>query len=128
MNSDNNSPQKIDVIQEQAIVDKQVIEKARVRVTKNAKEEKENIDIDVAHEEVEVTKIPVNKYVDTAPEVRFEGNTTIIPVLKEVLVVEKKILLVEEVHITKHTVNNRKQETISLLKEEVTVERINKVP
>jgi uncharacterized protein (TIGR02271 family) len=128
MKSDNDSPEKIDVIQEQAFVDKQIIEKARVRVTKNVKEEKENIDVDVAHEEVEVTKIPVNKYVDTAPEVRFEGNTTIIPVLKEVLVIEKKMLLVEEVHITKRTVNNRKQETVSLLKEEVTVERLNKVP
>jgi stress response protein YsnF len=43
----------------------------------------------------------MDKYVDKVPEVRTEGSTTIIPVIKEVAVVEKKLMLIEEIHITR---------------------------
>lgn len=51
---------------------------------------------------VHVEHKPINKYVDSnlAP-VRYEGDTMIVSVLKEVVVVEKKTLLVEELHIKK---------------------------
>jgi len=44
-------------------------------------------------------------------------------VIKEVLVVEKKLLLVEEVHVTKRVVQKTKEHTIPLRKEEIEVER-----
>lgn len=34
-----------------------------------------------------------------APEIRTEGDVTIVPVLEEVLVVEKRLVLKEELHI-----------------------------
>jgi hypothetical protein len=54
----------------------------------------------------------IDRGVDVAPEVRVEGNVTIIPVLEEVLVVEKRLVLKEKLHISYRTIasvkgNNR---------------------
>jgi stress response protein YsnF len=54
---------------------------------------------------------------------RYEGDTLIIPVIEEVLVVEKKLLLKEEVHITKYVGETQQEKTVTLRSEEVSVER-----
>lgn len=48
---------------------------------------------------VEVTRVPVDQVVETVPEIRTEGDVTIVPVLEEVLVVMKQLVLKEELHI-----------------------------
>jgi uncharacterized protein (TIGR02271 family) len=116
---------KINVIEEQIEVNKQVIEKGKVTVSKKVLEEDEKVDITVAREEVQVHKVPVNEYVESVPEIRSEGNTTIIPVIKEVAVVVKKLLLVEEIHVTKTVVETQEEKTVPLRKEEVKIERSN---
>ena len=68
-------------------------------------------------------KIPVNKYVETAPQIRYDGDTMIVPVVREVVVVEKRLLLVEEVHVTKTTVTNEAEKSVPLRREEIFVER-----
>ena len=62
----------------------------------------------------------VNKDIllDEVPEVKETENVTILPVFKEVMV--KKILLVEEIHITKNTVS-----TENIVEEELRKEVIN---
>ena len=53
-------------------------------------------------EAVGVTRVPVNRELapgEPAPQIRTEGGLTIIPVLEEVLVVEKRLVLREEVHL-----------------------------
>ena len=46
-----------------------------------------------------VERVPVDQFVDEAPQVRTEGDVTIIPVLEERYVLEKRLVLVEELHI-----------------------------
>ena len=116
------------VFQEKVNIDKKTVVSGKVVIQKKVYEEEEIVAVPVAHEEVEIKKVAVNKYVETAPGVRHEGDTTIIPVIKEVLVVEKKLLLVEEVHVTKHVVQQTKEHTIALRKEEIEVERYNRNP
>ena len=43
--------------------------------------------------------MPIDRQVDVAPKIRIEGDLTIVPVLEEILVVEKRLILKEEVHI-----------------------------
>jgi stress response protein YsnF len=95
----------------------------RVRVSKHVHEREEVIEDTGFHEEVKVDRVPVNKVVDQLPEVRREGDTTIIPVLEEVLVVEKRVVLKEEVRITKRRVKADPQR-VTLRAESVDVERI----
>lgn len=122
-NKKNDAAISINVLEEKAKVEKDFIEKGKVRISKKVTEEAQTVTIPVVSEEVKIEKIPVNKLVETTPQVRYEGDTMIIPVVREVVVVEKKLLLVEEVHVTKHTVKTEDQRTIPLRKEEVLVER-----
>lgn len=91
----------IPVIEEHLNIDKKVIEKGKYRIRKTVSQEDYSQDVPTLHEKVEIQRIEVNKYVDKIPDVRYEGSTTIIPVIKEVVVIEKKLMLIEEIHITK---------------------------
>lgn len=52
---------------------------------------------------VEVRRVPVNRDVDKAPPVRRRGDLLIVPVLEEVLVIEKRLRLREELHLRQLT-------------------------
>ena len=76
-------------------------------------------------EEVEVVRVAVGRQVDAPPPPREEGDTLIIPVLEEVLVVEKRLVLVEELHVSKRRVEERRPQSFTLRKEEVVAERLD---
>lgn len=116
----------LNVLHERVNIDKETVVSGKVVIHKNVHEENEMITVPVSHEEVEIKKVAINKYVDTSPEARYEGDTTIIPVIKEVLIVEKKLLLVEEVYVTKHVVTQTTEHTVPLRKEEVRVEHFTR--
>ena len=101
---------------------KKIVEKGSVRIVKKVNTEEEKISVPLRSEEVEVERVAINEYVNTPPSVRYEGNTTIVPVVKEVAVVEKKILLVEEIHITKRIKTTDEEKIIPLLKEDIVIE------
>lgn len=114
----------IPVIEEKLQVGKEVVETGKVHISKRVHEEEETIGVPLSQEEVSVERVPVNKYVDTAPPgIRQEGDTTIISVLKEVTVVEKRLMLVEEVHIRKDLKKSTSEQKVTLRKEEVIVDR-----
>ena len=117
------APIIIPVIEEQLLISKQVVDTGIVRIVKQVIEESEVVDIPMLREEVVVDHIAVYQYVDEAPAVRYEGETMIIPVVREVLVTEKKLLLVEEVHVTKRQITDQEHVEVMLRKEKVTVER-----
>jgi uncharacterized protein (TIGR02271 family) len=111
-------------LKEEVQVGKKVVEKARVRLSKKIKQHTESFDVPVTEEQVVIKRVPIKKIVDTIPEgVRYEGDIMIIPVLKEVSVIEKRIMLVEEIHVAKHTVEKTETRQVTLKTEEVTVER-----
>ena len=75
-------------------------------------------------EQVEVTRVHVGREVTTAPEVRTEGDVVIVPVLEEVLVVEKRLVLKEELHIRRHVSKEVFEVPITLRKQRAVVERV----
>lgn len=116
----------IPVIEEQLIVDKRVVEKGRVRISKKVRETDETVNIPLIQENVSVERVPVNQYVaEPPPPVRYEGNVMIIPVLREVVVVEKRLVLVEELRVTKQQTQTQETQKIRLRKEEVSVKRVS---
>jgi uncharacterized protein (TIGR02271 family) len=119
----------IPVIEEHLVVGKKAIETGKVIISKKVHSQPHVVDIPVVEEEVDVQRIPVNQYIDTTPPaIRYEGEKTIIPILKEVLVVEKKLVLVEEVHITRkqsyHTITQQEV----LRQEDISINRVNDDP
>jgi len=121
---DNGQSLVIPVIEERVSVEKKTVETGKVRISKTVSEEEEVIDVTAMQEEVIVERIPVNRFVDTVPQTRYEGDTMIVPVTREVIVVEKRLELIEELHITKRQNQTPSFQQVTLRKEEVTVERI----
>ena len=94
-----------------------------VRLCKRIHEAEEVLDVPVQTEAIEVERVPVGRWIDAPAEVRREGDTTVYPVVEEVLVVEKRLRLVEEVRVTRRQETRRVQERVALRREEVVVER-----
>lgn len=105
-------------------VDKRRVERASVRVTTRVHEHEEVVRQSLEQEDVEVTRVPVDREVATRPEIRQEGDTTIIPVLEEVLVVERRLVLREEIHVRKSKRTVEAEQPVTLRSEEAVVERI----
>lgn len=87
------------IIEEQAHVTKRVAETERVRVRTTPFEEQVTVRDEVRREHVELTRVPVGREVAAAPPDRIEGDVTIVSVVEERLVVEKRLFLVEELHL-----------------------------
>jgi uncharacterized protein (TIGR02271 family) len=114
---------KVPVIEERLEVGKREVEAGVVRARKVVHERQEAVDVPLARERVEVERVPINRVVDQAPAVRTEGDVTIIPVVEEVLVVEKRLMLREEVRLTKRREETHEQQTVTLRREEVEITR-----
>ena len=115
----------VPVLKEELEVHKERRKTGTVRVFKTVRELDEVVNESLASETVEVQRIPMDLLVDTPPQVRTEGDTTIIPVVKEELIVTKQLRLVEELRVTKRKSVNDYREIVTIRAEEVTVERVN---
>lgn len=119
---------RVPVFQEDVQIDKQLVETGRgVRINKTVAEHPIHIDESLLREGVEVTHVPIDRIVafDQAPQTRYEGDTLIVPILEEVLVVERRLRIKEELHITKTRRQERHAETILLKTEQVEVVRFD---
>lgn len=101
---------RIPIVQEEAFVGKRLVDTEHVRVRTSVEESAVLVRDTVAREHVEVRRVPVEREVVSAPAIREEGNVTIIPVLEERLVTEKRLFLVEEIHL----VRTSRAETVEL--------------
>jgi uncharacterized protein (TIGR02271 family) len=115
----------IPVIEEEVVLEKRLVEKGRVRLTKRVRELEEVVDEPLLEEEVEIERVPVNRIVEGPVAVRYEGDTMIVPLLHEVLLVRKRLVLREEVRITKKRSEVQESQRVSVRREEVEIERIN---
>ena len=114
----------VPVIAEDLQVGRRSVETGRVRVTKLVREQQQVVDEPTVTEEVVVERVPVNRYVDGPVEPRQEGETLVLPVLEEVVVVERRLMLKEEVRITKRKSESHKPQTVTLRSEDVKIDRI----
>ena len=114
----------IPVIQEEIVVDKYVVERGKVRVSKRVSEHEEIVDEPLFHEEVSVERVPINQIIENAPGVRNEGDTLVIPIVEERVFVEKRLVLVEELRVKKQLVETHQPQTVTLRKEQVEINRV----
>jgi uncharacterized protein (TIGR02271 family) len=117
------SPILIPLVAEEISVAKRQIVTGRVQVSTVTRERQELVDELLAREQVEIERVPVGRTVDEPPAVRAEGDTLIIPVVEEVLVVERRLLLKEEVHVRRVHTTERHQERVNLRRQEVVITR-----
>jgi uncharacterized protein (TIGR02271 family) len=109
---------------EDLTVSKRQITGDMVQVSTVTRENESLVDETLNHTRVQIDRIPVGRQVDAVPPVRQEGDTTILPVVEETIVVERRLILKEEIHIRRLHVSERHQEAVILRKQEAAVTRI----
>lgn len=114
----------VPVIAEEMQVEKRRVAIGGLRVHKTVQERTETIDEPLIEERVDVERVPINQFVDAPPPMRYEGDVMIVPLVEEIFVVEKRLVLREELRIKKHRVETRKPQTVTLRREEATLERV----
>lgn len=118
--------ERVPLVEERLRVGTRVSETGRVRVRLTTEEIPEQIRGDVWREAVEVARVPVDREVQEAPEIRTDGELTIIPVLEERLVVERRLFLVEEIHLRRAVSVDKVEGTVLLRRQRADVERSEK--
>ncbi len=121
-------PLRIPVVEEQLAVGTRMVDTGRgVRIHKTVTEQTVTVDERLLRDELRIEHVPVDRLVgaDEAPGHRHEGDTLVVPVLEEVLVVERKLRIREELHITRVRHEERHVETVPLKAERVEVERFD---
>jgi uncharacterized protein (TIGR02271 family) len=118
----------IELVEETARIEKRIVEKGRVRVSTRTETSEQVLRETLRGDAVEVTRVPVDRVIaegEAAPQVRNEGGLTIIPVLEEILVVEKRLVLKEEVHV-RHTASDENVEVpVTLRRQRAVIERVS---
>jgi uncharacterized protein (TIGR02271 family) len=115
----------IPVMQEELAVGRRRVEtESGVRVSKTVEARDETVDIPLMKEAVNVERVPINRPLDSAPAVRYEGEVMIVPIVEEVVVVEKRLMLKEEIRISRHKAEVREPQRVTLRTEHARVERI----
>lgn len=114
----------IPILEEELHVEERYVTtgKVRVRTVVDVVEEMAKASLD--EETVEVKRVPIDREVDQPPAVRTEDDVTIIPIMEEILVVEKKLILKEELHIRKRVKTEDVELPVQRRRQRAIVERI----
>lgn len=113
----------IPLFEERLRVDKVERDEFRVVIKTKVSERTEYAELDLQGQAVVVERTPINRVVDKAPSIRQEGDTLVVPVIEEIMVVEKRLLLKEEIRVRQETVTRRTREPVVLRSEEASVDK-----
>lgn len=89
----------IPIVEETAFVTSRKVVTGRVRIATRTESVDQILPAHLSSMDVEVVRVPMDRKIETTPEIRTEGDLTIIPVVEERLVVTRELYLREEVHV-----------------------------
>lgn len=116
--------QTIPLVEERLTVTKQKRVTDRVRVSTMTETVDSLVPIDFADVEVDVVRVPVERIIDTVPDIVTEGDLTIIPVVEERVVVTRQLVLREEIHIRRTEHQETADIPVSIRRQRATIEHL----
>lgn len=117
----------IPIAEELLHVSKRPVER-RVRIRTVTEDVETGFSEDLHAERVEVQHVAVDRELNGPPEIRYEGDVMIIPVVEERLIVEKRLFVVEEVHVRRIEGVERIEQPVTLKRQRVVVDRQEATP
>jgi uncharacterized protein (TIGR02271 family) len=109
---------------EEAKVSRRTIETGRVRVATVTHTRDQLVDEWLARTNVEVERVPVGRDIEAIPPVKDDDGLMIIPIVEETVIVQRKLVLKEELHIRRKQTTERFQQTVPLRYQTAQVTRI----
>lgn len=120
---DNEPAAVIPLVEERISANKRLVETGRVRVRTVVDKREVVVREELIRGSVDVVRVPVDRQVEAVPAVREEGGTIVVPVVEERIVVEKRLILVEEVHIRRSSAVEAVEQPVTLRSQRPVVER-----
>jgi uncharacterized protein (TIGR02271 family) len=120
----NQADQRLELLEEQLQIDKRVVEIGRVLVETKVETKQQVVEALLQEEEVQVERTPIGRFIDEVPQIREENGVLIIPVIEEQIVVQTKLVLKEELRVTKTVREELVRRTIPIRSEHATVTRL----
>jgi uncharacterized protein (TIGR02271 family) len=115
---------KLTLFAEELSVAKETVETGRLRVSKHTRTREAFVNESLLSEQAEVETIPVGRQIFEMPTVRHEGDTIIIPIVEEVLHTERRLILKEEVKITRRKRTEQFYDRVTLRYQEAVITRV----
>jgi len=115
----------VPVISEELDIGKRKRATGKVRVEKSSVAHDEIVSMPLTRETADVRRVVINRPVEGPLPVRREGDTIIMPVVEEEAVVEKRLMLKEEIRITRRRATQQHEETVTLHTEKAEVRRLD---
>jgi uncharacterized protein (TIGR02271 family) len=115
--------QVILLLEEQLRVVKQRIDRGRVRIRIVTETETTIADAELQSESFDVERVPIGRHISDVPEIIDDGDTVIVPVIEEILVVEKRLVLKEELHIRRVRSTKRIEQPVTLRRQHAEIDR-----
>jgi uncharacterized protein (TIGR02271 family) len=119
-----NHPDTLQLFAEEALVSRRTMETGRVRIATVTHTRDHLVDEQLARTDVEVERVPVGRVIDAIPPVAGDTDHTIIPIVEETVVVERRLVLKEELHIRRRRTTERFRETVPLRYQTAQITRI----
>ena len=113
----------IPVIEETVVIGTERATTETVRVRTVIQEDEHAVDEPTKITDVEVKRVPVDLWTDEPIADRVEGDTRIIPVQREEVIVQRRLHVVEEVHVTLRRREERHREIVRTRQTQVVVDR-----
>lgn len=105
---------RIPLLEEDVEIAKRIVDGGSVTVQTSVDEKVEWVRETLIDEEVSIERVPIGQEVNEPPRIREQGRVTIIPIVREVLHVEKRLMLVEELHITRQQTETTIEKPVTL--------------
>ena len=113
----------VPVVEERATVDKQIVATGRVRIKTEVSERVELLTEELAAHTVRVERVRVDREVDAPPPIRTEGDVLVIPVVEERLILARRWVVTEELHVHRQAQTQVVSVPVELRATRVSVER-----
>lgn len=115
----------VPVVAEELHADAIPVQTGGVRVTKRVETHPEILAQELRKTHVEVKRVKTDRVVDGPQPVRRTGNTLIVPVVSEVLRIEKQWVVTEEILITEIEERETVEQTVDVHREVPEIERLD---
>lgn len=109
---------------EEIAVCKERMVTGKVRVSIVTQEGAKAVNELLVREAVEIERRPIGKQVERAPAVRRSGDTIIIPVMEEALVVTRRLIVKEEIRVRLVKKRERHKQLVTVRKQKAMVQRL----
>ncbi len=110
------------VAEERLVPVKRPADLGELRIHKSVEEAEEAVREPVSRDELVVERVSVGRPLDAPLEPRVEGDWLVIPIMEEVLVVQKRLMLTEEIRIRKRQLTEEQEVRETVRRERVEFE------